>query len=591
MRKNYFITLLLTLCFSAFSFGQDLVITGVYDGPNSGGTPKGMEIYVINDIADLSAYGVGSANNGGGSDGEEFTFPADAVTSGTYIYVASEEPQFTSFFGFAPTYNAGSAMGINGDDAVELFHNGTVIDTFGDINTDGNNEVWEYLDGWAYRIDGTGPEGTTFTPANWTYSGVDGLTGGTTNAATNSPFPIGTYSDSASSDPSMTISGVSNGQEFSPETTEVTVTFNIQNFTLSADNGSGGSDGSGDGYVLTTLQETGEPDDVVGFFTTTPPPISVEPGKTYTLTAELVDNSGNSLSPAVSVSNSFSVAAYTEATNIAALRAGSDGDYFELTGEAVLTFIGTSRNQKYIEDSSAAILIDDNNGTITTSYSIGDGITGIKGRLSSFSGVTQFVPSEDPGAASSTGNAITPQTVSIAQLLANLNDYESEWITINDVTFADADGSATFSTGSNYDITDGTDTMVFRVQFSSAASDLDGTVIPTSSANITGLAAEFNGTSQIMGTTLANIVLGIADDQIDGFAAYPNPVNGNQLTVTANSLDTKTVAIYNVLGKKVFTRTFSGAQDTFDVSNVASGIYILKVTEGNRISTQKLIIE
>ena len=32
-------------------------------------------------------------------------------------------------------------MGINGDDAVELFHNGTVIDTFGDINTDGNGET------------------------------------------------------------------------------------------------------------------------------------------------------------------------------------------------------------------------------------------------------------------------------------------------------------------------------------------------------------------------------------------------------------------------------------------------------------------
>ena len=591
MRKNYFLTYVLTLIVSTFSFGQDLVITGVFDGPNSGGTPKGMEIYVLNDIADLSIYGVGSANNGGGSDGEEFTFPADAVTSGTYIYVASEETQFTSFFGFAPTYNAGSAMGINGDDAVELFHNGTVIDTFGDINTDGNGEIWEYLDGWAYRIDGTGPEGTTFTPANWTYSGINALEGGTTNAATNSPFPIGTYSDSASSDPSMTISGVTNGQEFSPETTEVTVTFNIQNFTLSADNGSGGSDGSGDGYVLTTLQEPGEPDEVVGFFTTTPPPISVEPGKTYTLTAELVDNSGNSLSPAVSISASFSVAAYTEATNIAALRTGSDGDYFELTGEAVLTFIGTSRNQKYIEDSSAAILIDDNNGTITTSYSIGDGITGIKGRLSSFAGVTQFVPVEDPGAASSTGNAITPQTVSIAELLANLNDYESEWITINDITFADGDGSATFSTGSNYDITDGTDTMVFRVHFSSAASDLDGTVIPTSSANVTGLAAEYNGTSQIMGTTLANIVLGITDHQIEGYAAYPNPVTENGLTISTSSTDNKKVELFNVLGKKVVTHNFSGTQKTLDISNIPSGIYILKVTEGTKIATQKIIVE
>lgn len=99
-----------------------------------------------------------------------------------------------------------------------------------------------------------------------------------------------------------------------------------------------------------------------------------------------------------------------------------------------------------------------------------------------------------------------------------------------------------------------------------------------------------------IGTTWAQVTpktatASVGENQIDGFAAYPNPVRGNQLTVTTNSLDAKTVAIYNVLGKKVFTRTFTGAQDTFDVSNVASGIYILKVTEGNRISTQKLIIE
>ncbi|MGB0914546.1 MAG: immunoglobulin domain-containing protein, partial [Crocinitomicaceae bacterium] len=57
---------------------NDLIITGVFDGPNTGGTPKGVELYILNDIADLSIYGIGSANNGGGTDGEEFTFPSDA---------------------------------------------------------------------------------------------------------------------------------------------------------------------------------------------------------------------------------------------------------------------------------------------------------------------------------------------------------------------------------------------------------------------------------------------------------------------------------------------------------------------------------
>jgi hypothetical protein len=58
---------------SPFAYAQDLVITGVVDGPLQGGTPKAIEICALTDIADLSNYGIGSANNGGGSGGEEFT--------------------------------------------------------------------------------------------------------------------------------------------------------------------------------------------------------------------------------------------------------------------------------------------------------------------------------------------------------------------------------------------------------------------------------------------------------------------------------------------------------------------------------------
>ena len=186
---------------------NSLVITGVFDAPLTGGTPKGIELYVINDIDDLSSFGVGSANNGGGTDGQEFTFPSVAVSAGTYIYVASEVDQFTAFFGFAPTYNAGSVMSINGDDAIELFENGSVSDTFGDINTDGNGEAWEYLDGWAYRNDNTGPEGTTFTSTNWTYSGANALDGESDNASATTPFPIGTYSNTTASTSNNTITG------------------------------------------------------------------------------------------------------------------------------------------------------------------------------------------------------------------------------------------------------------------------------------------------------------------------------------------------------------------------------------------------
>ncbi|WP_051229615.1 T9SS type A sorting domain-containing protein [Psychroserpens burtonensis] len=169
-----------------------LILTGVFDGSLAGGTPKGVEIFVTENIPDLSVFGLGSANNGGGSDGQEFTFPAVAATTGEYIYISSEDPQFAAFFGQPADYTS-TAMGINGDDAVELFENGVVIDTYGDINTNGDGEVWDYTDGWAYRVDVTGPDGATFVPGNWTYSGINELEGGTDNASASTPFPIGTY--------------------------------------------------------------------------------------------------------------------------------------------------------------------------------------------------------------------------------------------------------------------------------------------------------------------------------------------------------------------------------------------------------------
>ena len=183
---------LATLFSTTFASHGSLIITGVYDGPLSGGTPKGIELFATADIADLSIYAVGSANNGGGSDGEEFTLSGSA-TVGQFLYVATESPQFDIFFGILPDFTSG-AMSINGDDAVELFQNGGVIDVFGDINTDGTGEPWDHLDGWAYRKDGTGPDGTSFNLGNWTFSGINAFDGETSNASAATPMPIGSYS-------------------------------------------------------------------------------------------------------------------------------------------------------------------------------------------------------------------------------------------------------------------------------------------------------------------------------------------------------------------------------------------------------------
>ena len=88
-----------------------------------------------------------------------------------------------------------------------------------------------------------------------------------------------------------------------------------------------------------------------------------------------------------------------------------------------------------------------------------------------------------------------------------------------------------------------------------------------------------------------SFVLSVINNTIEGFATYPNPVTSDNVTITSNSADKKEVAIFNVLGKKVVSRSFLGTKSEINVANLSSGIYILKVTEGTKSATSKLIIK
>ncbi|WP_394202871.1 ExeM/NucH family extracellular endonuclease [Marinagarivorans algicola] len=182
---------LLTTSLMAPLASAEIIITSVYDGPLTGGLPKGVELYTDTSISDLSQYGLGSANNGGGSDGEEFTFPPVALSAGEYIYIASDAEGFTTFMGFAPDYVT-SAMGVNGDDAIELFKNGTVTDVYGDINKDGTGTEWDYTNGWAYRIDGAA--NTEFDISQWYTSGTGALDGAKNNDSAINPISLASFS-------------------------------------------------------------------------------------------------------------------------------------------------------------------------------------------------------------------------------------------------------------------------------------------------------------------------------------------------------------------------------------------------------------
>ncbi len=77
--------------------------------------------------------------------------------------------------------------------------------------------------------------------------------------------------------------------------------------------------------------------------------------------------------------------------------------------------------------------------------------------------------------------------------------------------------------------------------------------------------------------------------EIAGLKVYPNPVKGGNLFITSDSNETKSVVIFNVLGKQVLTATVN--ESPINVSNLSAGVYIVKITEAGKTATKKLVIE
>lgn len=171
-------------------------------------------------------------------------------------------------------------------------------------------------------------------------------------------------------------------------------------------------------------------------------------------------------------------------TTLAALRAGVPGQLYHYTGTAVLTFQQPFRNQKYVQDATAGILIDDLAGIITSDFEVGDGITNLWGQVAEFGGMMQLTPSQDPGDPISSGNDPAPLVITLTELNANYSAYDARLVRVNGVTFDDA--GAMFANGAVYHLTGpAASEGDFRTTFYDV--DYIGTPIPSGSIDIIGL--------------------------------------------------------------------------------------------------------
>lgn len=376
-----------------------------------------------------------------------------------------------------------------------------------------------------------------------------------------------------STTPSLSIVTPADATTFDPGTSSVDVTFTTQNIDLMV---------AGNQVNVTVDMNPTDAD------VTSPYAIPTVDGGMYNVTVELLE--GGMVVDTKMVS--FSVAAITQVADITALRAGTIGEYYELTGQALISYIVTegTRNQKYIQDSGAGILIDDVAGTLSAPLNIGDGIIGLQGQLSQFSGVLQFVPFANVPGAATTGNTITPIDVTVTELLTNGEAYESRLIRLLDVTFDPMDVGNMFTDNTNYDVTvvGGTDMTVARVSFGDE--DIIGTTIPNTNSNIIGLGGEFNGTRQVLPRYASDIEESLSTEEfgINKFSMYPNPANGNTVTISSASNSTKEVKVYSIIGKQVINTTIT---NTLNIAELQSGIYVVKITENGKSATKKLVIK
>ena len=392
-----------------------------------------------------------------------------------------------------------------------------------------------------------------------------------------------------SSSPILSISSPTNSTVYSPITTSANVALSISNFVV-------GNPGTGiDGHIHYTVNGVMQP---MKYDTAPIALTGLTPGN-YTVYVELVNNNHAPITPAVNATVTFTIAAYNVVANLGALRAhvtaNGAGKYYQISSNPVVTFKRATRNQKYIQDGTAAIVIDDATtapGVITTTMNVGDAVSGLKGQSLLFNGLLELTPIENATVASS-GNTVTPQVVTIANVLANFENYESELVQITGVTF---DATATnFAANANTPITAPT-ASVFRSNFTATEVDYIGQAIPTTPRTIIAFPGE-NTVSvpspsiYFVARSLAelNVLSSSSFDNINGLTMYPNPLSGNTLYLTSTANAAMSIEVYDLLGKEVLKTNV--VNNAVNVAKLTSGVYVVKIIEDGKIATRKLVIQ
>ena len=567
MKKLYF---LFTLMF-AFSIQSQVIITEIAD-PNNDTQARFIELTNIGDNAfDLTGYQLVRWTNA--NTAYTTSSAVDLSEFGSLqskgILTLANNTNFEAVYGVAPTKVIGSTgpADSNGDDNIAILDpNGSIYDVYGVPGTDGTGQPHEFEDGRAERKGSVTAPSSTWDLNEWNIDNDAGAGDGALDAPSGyDPGSWIGFSDNTS--PSLSFSSPNNNSTIYEN--QLDVVLSIENFNVSNSNG--------DGHIHYTLDSG----NLVMKYDTNPISLSSLSEGNHTLVVSLVDNSHNALNPPVESTLNFQVDIPTQVSNIGELRTSAEGEAYEISGEIILTYQQGFRNTKILQDATGGIHIDDNSGVITSAYNLGDGITGLVGNLSSYGGLLQFVPIKDAGSATSTSNQVTPVTLTLSQLAASANDYESQLVKLEGVTITGNSGETTFINGKVYTLTQGSDTFALRTSFY----NFNGENLPTSAFDIVGIISERSDVGlHLVPRNYSDTTLSIDNIDVSVVNVYPNPVETSLYFSGLNEISR--VTLYDLTGKLHLEAT---TNSSLDLSSLKKGIYILKLDNTKSSNIYKIV--
>ena len=291
-------------------------------------------------------------------------------------------------------------------------------------------------------------------------------------------------------------------------------------------------------------------------------------------------------------------------TTIAAARAAGVGQTVTVTG----TVSRAKGAFAQIQDATAGLSIRQPAGTFFDAVAAGSIQPGttltVTGVLSEFRGLLQ-INAADLTSFTVDGQGLIPaaQTVTLAQLEAAGEAYESELVMLDGVTIA---GAVTFTPATTYQITDATSSAnVVALRIVGANdTDIDGAEF-ISPARITGVVGQFDTATPattgyqiqpILSSDIGPTGLASEDNASAGLTlAVANPVRGAAgVRFGVATAGAARLTLVDVLGRTVAVLADGVAAGertvTLNAAGLAPGVYVLRLAAGDRLLTRAVTV-